>query len=242
MNLKINQKFKSLIPPLRVDEYDQLEQNLLDEGCRDPLVIWNDTILDGHNRFEICTKHGIDFKTTPAPVYILTEDDAEDWIDKNQLGRRNLTPDDFKLILGRRYNRMKKAVPNPEGVGGKSGKIVNGQNDHQQTAERLAVEHGVSERTVRRAGKFAAAVEQVREAEPEAEEHVVYKLAKERAKGSGMERDNAKQPTPQIPEHAVHFATIAISQLQRIADDDPTKDKALNMVQDWINQSREGRK
>lgn len=237
MNIIVNPHFKSLIRPLSAEEYEQLEKNIFDEGCRDPLVIWNDTILDGHNRYEICKKHDIPFKTISAPVYIRTKEDAEDWIDKNQLGRRNLTPDDFKLILGRRYNRMKKAEH------GRSDRdFSGGQNDRPKTAEHLAVEHGVSERTVRRAGKFAAAVEQVREAEPEAEEHVVYKLAKERAKGSGVGQDNPKQPTPQIPEHAVHFATIAISQLQRIADDDPTKDKALNMVQDWINQSRKGRK
>jgi hypothetical protein len=60
------------------------------------------------------------------------------------LGRRNLTPDAFRLLLGRRYNRTKKRVPNPEGAGGKSGKIVKAQNDPKQnTAETLAAQHGV---------------------------------------------------------------------------------------------------
>jgi len=33
---------------------------------------------------------------------------ARIWMDSNQLGRRNLSPDAFKLALGRRYNRTKK--------------------------------------------------------------------------------------------------------------------------------------
>ena len=238
MNLKINQKFKSLIPPLRVDEYEQLEKNLLDEGCRDPLVIWNDTILDGHNRFEICTKHGIDFKTTPAPVYILTEDDAEDWIDKNQLGRRNLSKEEFTLIVGRRYNRKKKAQGFQE-AGPGAGK-TRGQNDpmFQRTAEVIAVEHGVSPATVKRAGKFAGAVDEVKTQNPDlTDTKKIYQLAKEKTKGMGSV---AKKTIPG-PGSAIRFAEIAISQLDRIRDGDPETEDALCMVQEWIDNKRKQR-
>lgn len=235
MNLKINQKFKSLIPPLRVDEYDQLEQNLLDEGCRDPLVIWNDTILDGHNRFEICTKHGINFKTTPAPVYILTEDDAEDWIDKNQLGRRNLTRDEFTLIVGRRYNRKKKAA-NDGGKG--TAKTTVGQNDPRFTAEVIAADHNVSPATVKRAGKFAGAVDEVKTQNPDlTDTKKIYQLAKEKTKGMGSV---AKKTIPG-PGSAIRFAEIAISQLDRIMDGDPETEDALSMVQEWIDNKRKQR-
>ena len=53
--LKIDPEFKDLIRPLRRKEYLQLEENILDEGCRDPIIIWNDYIIDGHNRYSICT-------------------------------------------------------------------------------------------------------------------------------------------------------------------------------------------
>lgn len=90
-------------------------------------------------------------------------EEAKDWIDKNQLGRRNLTPDTFKLILGRRYNRQKKAAhagENQHTAGGD-------QNEpHRKTAEKLAAEHHVSPATVKRAGEFASAVETVRAEEP----------------------------------------------------------------------------
>lgn len=39
--LKIDPEFKDLIRPLRRKEYLQLEENILDEGCRDPIIIWN---------------------------------------------------------------------------------------------------------------------------------------------------------------------------------------------------------
>ena len=61
--LVIDDEFKHLIRPLKRKEFLQLEENLLRDGCRDPIVVWNDVIVDGHNRYEICTRHGIPFYT-----------------------------------------------------------------------------------------------------------------------------------------------------------------------------------
>lgn len=58
---------------------------------------------------------------------------------------------------------------------------------------------------------------------------------------TGEQPKHKPEPKPTIPEHAVYFATIAISQLERISDDDPTRDKALNMVENWIKQNRKGK-
>ena len=61
--LNIDPEFKNLIRPLRREEYRQLELNLVVEGCREDIIAWNDTIIDGHNRYEICNKiYGIDLK------------------------------------------------------------------------------------------------------------------------------------------------------------------------------------
>ena len=59
--LKIEPKFKNLIRPLQRKEYLQLEQNILSDGCRDPIITWNGVIVDGHNRYEICMRHQIPF-------------------------------------------------------------------------------------------------------------------------------------------------------------------------------------
>ena len=154
----IDPEFRKYIPALSGEELAQLEANLVEDGCRDPLTLWGRVIIDGHNRFDICTRLGIPFQTVQKQFP--TREAALDWMDCHQLGRRNLTPDARKLLLGRRYNRLKGEVGAPEGNQNRA--IQSGQNVHiepERTAERLASDHGVSERTVRRAGDFAKEVE-----------------------------------------------------------------------------------
>lgn len=86
--IRINPKFRDLIPPLAPDEYDQLEKNLQADGIRDPLVLWGDILVDGHNRYEIARKHGLEFQTVQRDFQ--DEDAAVRWIILNQFGRRNL--------------------------------------------------------------------------------------------------------------------------------------------------------
>jgi len=86
--IKINDNFKSLIPPLSDSEYAELEASILAEGCREALIIWNGWIVDGHHRYEICTKHNIPFRTQEKEFE--SEEAAEIWIIGNQLARRNL--------------------------------------------------------------------------------------------------------------------------------------------------------
>ena len=94
---------------------------------------------------------------------------AEDWIDRNQLGRRNLSPDTASLLRGRIYNRTKKAAHD----GGKGGTRTGGQNvPHLKTAESLAKVYGVTSRTIKRDGQFARAVEVVKQADPTIEQQV----------------------------------------------------------------------
>ena len=88
MQINIDSEFKSLIPPLTAEEYDGLRDSILADGCRDALVLWGDVLIDGHNRYEICTKHGIPFDTIQMDFG--NRDDALAWIIKNQFGRRNL--------------------------------------------------------------------------------------------------------------------------------------------------------
>lgn len=155
--IQIDIAFKAQIPPLSAEEREQLEANIVAHGCRDPLTLWRGVLLDGHNRYEICTRLGLPFKT--VTVDLPDREAAEDWIDANQLGRRNLTPDAFKLLVGRRYLRLKKAAT------GRADRVFSaGQIDQPKTtAERLAVEYGTSEATVRRAARFAAEVERTPE-------------------------------------------------------------------------------
>ena len=167
--IKIDREFQNLIPALSTEEREQLEANIVEHGgARDPLVVWqreveytnaglpcdSDILLDGHNRYEICERLGLPYEV--EHLEFDTRHEAADWIDRNQLGRRNLSKQDYKLLLGRRYNRAKKAH------GGQDGNTNAAKNEVEKvttskTAERIAKDHGVSEKTVRNAGKFQEA-------------------------------------------------------------------------------------
>lgn len=87
--MKVNEEFKRLIPALSNEEFTQLERNILQDGIRDAIVVWNDTIIDGHNRFAIAQKHGLEFRTESKQFD--TEADVKEWMIMHQFGRRNLS-------------------------------------------------------------------------------------------------------------------------------------------------------
>ena len=110
INLKIDPEFQSQIPPLTDDEFKQLEENILKEGkLLSPLIVWGNTLVDGHNRYAILQKHPeIYFSTMPLPFE--SREEVLAWICKNQLGRRNMSPEQKRYLLGKQYEAEKKAA------------------------------------------------------------------------------------------------------------------------------------
>ena len=111
-------EFENLIPPLSEDERKQLEENILASGkCRDAIILWGGIVIDGHNRYEICKRHGIEFEV--KEMGFESRKEAKLWILKNQLGRRNLT-DAMKIELALVKAEMlrEKARKNQVRVGG----------------------------------------------------------------------------------------------------------------------------
>ena len=157
--LKIDPEFQSKIPPLQFEEEQQLEQNIIAEGrLLNPIITWNGYILDGHTRYRILKKHGF-IKFEVEEIQLANKYEALAWICKNQLGRRNLSPERKKFLLGKEYESTKLAVGGQPGNCNKVNRCD--QNDHidseKRTCERIAVEHGVGSATVRRAEKYGAA-------------------------------------------------------------------------------------
>ena len=87
--IKIDEELSGLIPPLTEDEYSRLEQSILEDGCRDAIILWGNIIVDGHNRYRICQKHNISFRTLQKEF--ATKDEVKLWMLQNQLSRRNLS-------------------------------------------------------------------------------------------------------------------------------------------------------
>ncbi len=90
MNITVNQELLAYIDPLTSDEHDALERSLLAEGCRDALVLWGEVLVDGHNRYGICRKHGIPFNTVQNTLF-KSMDDVHLWMIEQHLGRRSLS-------------------------------------------------------------------------------------------------------------------------------------------------------
>ena len=174
-NAKIDPEFSAQILPLSFEELQQLEQNIIAEGrLLNPIITWNGYILDGHTRYRILKKHGF-IKFEVEEIQLANKYEALAWICKNQLGRRNLSPERKKFLLGKEYESTKLAV------GGQPGNCNPvkrcGQNDHivseKRTCERIASEHGVGEKTVRRAEKYSRGIDAAEEAVPGAQEEIL---------------------------------------------------------------------
>ena len=90
MELKIDEGLKAYIDPLTPDEHESLERSILAEGCRDSLVVWGDLLIDGHNRYGICRKHGLPFNTVQATQF-KNMDDVHLWMIDQHLGRRSVS-------------------------------------------------------------------------------------------------------------------------------------------------------
>lgn len=83
-------ELQAYIDPLTSDEYEALERSLLAEGCRDALVLWGDVLVDGHNRYRLCQKHGLPFQTVQNPHFQSLED-VHLWMIDQHLGRRSVS-------------------------------------------------------------------------------------------------------------------------------------------------------
>ena len=164
INLKIDPEFQNQIPPLTDDEYRQLEENILKEGkLLSPLIVWNNTLVDGHNRYAILQKHPeICFST--MPLRFESREEVLAWICKNQLGRRNLSPEQKRYLLGKQYEAEKKAAKifrgNQYTLAKKSGG-AHDDNHHsgKKTCDRIAEENGVSRASVLRASHYTRGID-----------------------------------------------------------------------------------
>jgi ParB family chromosome partitioning protein len=168
MNIEINQEFKALIPPLSIEEYSQLEKNIIADGCREPLVVFNNTLVDGHNRYEICTKHDLPFSILEKDF--ASESHAHIWMIENQDGRRNIQDGwKYQLKLTKKEELLKIGKENLKiPTGGKNSLTLSTIDKvNHNTRDTIASELGWS------TGKVAMADKVWKDATPEIKEQVL---------------------------------------------------------------------
>ena len=229
--LIIDPEFRDKIPPLTEDEFTLLEENILSDGAVfSPLIVWDGTILDGHNRYEIIQKHP---ELTYA-VHKMSFDnryEALSWICKHQLGRRNLTPQQKKYLIGQRYEAEKMAH------GGE--RVATVQNEplpsSHKTRAQIANDTSTSESYVMRAGWYAQGVDAAEEALPGIKQEIltgaikptetavaaVAKAAPEERSRLAADLKKSKDDRDKKPRPAYHKAPPAASrkaEMQKIAE------------------------
>jgi hypothetical protein len=173
--ITIDPEFQKLIRPLSEKEREELKDSIRSAGILSPLIVWKNAgktiLIDGHNRFSVWKELGGFDGETDVPTQELffgNRVNAKEWIIKNQLGRRNLSPDDFRTLLGLLYIERKKPAHRP----GKG--VQNEPVKPERTAETIAREYGVSPSTVKRAARKVE--DRVKPEQPKKTGLKVYKI------------------------------------------------------------------
>lgn len=168
--LKIDPEFQGKIPPLTFEELEQLEKNIVNDGkVINPIIVWNGLIVDGHNRYTILQKHP-DIPYTVHEKAFASRYEAIIWICKNQLGRRNLTPEQKKYLVGKQYEAEKRSHGANDGFRGNQHELVSAGKRHlptgTQTCKRIAKDNGVGKTYVKDAELYAKGIDAAEEAVP----------------------------------------------------------------------------
>ena len=167
-NIRVLQELKDFIIPLSKEEFNQLELNIQEEGLREALSVWvkdgENILVDGHNRYKISKKHAIEYKVKEYTFDSI--EDVKQWMINNQLGRRNLTPDQLSYYRGLKYLGSKKKK------GGYNNVLSKGQIE-ETTSKILSQEFMVSESTIKRDSKFAESLNVIAASNPKLKKEIL---------------------------------------------------------------------
>jgi hypothetical protein len=152
-DLRINERFKDACPSLSEDEFERLESLIVKDGVIfNPILIWNDVIVDGHNRYNIAKKHKIEFTTNE--ISFESDEEAIFWIKENAISQRNLNDYQRSVLVleledyykgkakERKVARLKKGneIPDVE--------ILPPRKNNGKVRDQLAKKAGISGRTL----------------------------------------------------------------------------------------------
>ncbi|HRX08057.1 MAG TPA: hypothetical protein P5559_02685 [Candidatus Limiplasma sp.] len=169
----IDPEFQRLIPTLSSKEKELLEMSILRDGCREPLTIWNNIVLDGHNRLAICTSHNLSFEV--RSIQLQSRDDAVAWICVNQMGRRNISEETRRYLIGKRFEAEKRiGARNASGLNQYSGnelsptllgKAPEIDASRYGVSARIGQEYHLSHTTVEKYARYAKAIDRISKAD-----------------------------------------------------------------------------
>ena len=226
MELKTRKLFADLIPPLTIEERGELENSIMDDGCRDAICVWDGVIVDGHNRYEICKRRKRAFRV--KEMHFDNDEAAVAWIIRNQFARRNLTAmqrAELALKLKdavaaeakkRQMSQLKKGAEKP--VVQKSA-----QRESGKTRDELAKMAGVSHDTIAKVEKIVA----------EAEPKVVEAARRGSMSINAAFRTIAPEPREAVSEPSEPEADIDAPEAEERAVEPPRRMKNWDRFANW---------
>ncbi len=209
--LKINSELRDFIPPLSGEEKKQLEDSLLKYGYKGaPIYIWNDYIVDGHNRYELCKKHNIE---CPVEELLLGDNatiiDVMEWMINTQLGRRNLPPAQRLAVMDKFKKKIQEQAKSTQGTRTDLTSSPNGEKvKSTHTDKELAKMAGVGTGTVARFNKVMNSDDEELKKKVLANE-VSINAGYEKVKKNEKEKENinneSHSPQPQTYQEAAQL-------------------------------------
>jgi ParB-like chromosome segregation protein Spo0J len=211
--LKVIEELKGLLPVLAEEARRELKTSIEAEGIRDPLIVWKEenAIVDGFNRFEIAKELSL----VPDVRYHSFPDihEAKKWMLRNQLGRRNLTPDERAYFLGQLYNEMKTEKPS---------------TDNNELVKDLSDQFGVSPKTVRRSAEEAKGIDVI----------AAVKGAAQKAKELSGKGDYTKAERAEIGKASnLTVAQRALTSLDKVKAETKVEEKTKKVIQQALKKA-----
>lgn len=246
-SLIIDPEFRDLIPPLSAHELENLEESLLREGCREPIVVWNQMIIDGHHRYEICKRHNLPFGI--KEVHLLSREDAVSWICLTQLGRRNLSEEAYRYLIGKRYD-AEKIINQRKNAGGFNQfnaaptaglemimpEEKRRMKEQYRTSVRLGNEYRLDHATIESYGRFSRSLDEVERKAPGLRRDVLsgaIRISKTRIdQMAGMPEDDVQAVSDKLRNHMRKTKHVSLQDSAHIikrltARDEPLADKPV---------------
>ncbi len=166
--LKVDLEFRRLVFPYSQEEYSALEQQILQYGCHQPVVVWYGYIIQGFERYDICMAQGIAFEI--KNVSFCVREEVISNICREELSTRHLPENQYRYLIGKRYNAdIIIGAHNAAGTDqfkersrrefSKGKKLY--ESSAGQTKERLAGEYHLNRCSVTRYSIYAQAIDYI---------------------------------------------------------------------------------
>ena len=231
----IDNEFKFLLPMLDEKAFADLEADILENGIRDSLVLWEGILIDGYNRFNIAQKHDLPFNT--VSMEFNSRDEVVIWIIRNQIARRNLTPFQLRYFRGLHYHADRRSQgdnsPNSQNLSKRqNGVLIN-------TASNLAEKYNVSKRTIERDSKLADALIALGEVSPEAKLSILSGETRVTRSELDAMLTGSEESVAEIAE-SIENGTFAQRRADNSNANEKTLDSAFGRISDLIKRELAG--